>query len=319
MPANPSLTSPNVDRNERSTELYLRDAAQLGDGWTAWAGVRHTRLQRDTWPTSTGDPTTATDYAQSFTTPWLSLSKQLTPADMVYVSWGEGVESDVVANEPKVYVNAGAALPSTISKQWETGYKHGDASSSWGVAAYDIEQPQEIDASTDIPVPGNDSGATLARRMLSGDIRSVGLEADAQTRIDALTLRASLMAQRVRNQGQNDPDVGKVPVNVPMRSVKLGASYAIAAVPGLSALMNVAYEGGREVLPDDSATIPGWTRFDLGARYTRQVGATTLVWRGGVDNVGDRRAWREAPYQYQHAYLFPLEPRTFYASLEAKF
>ena len=108
-------------------------------------------------------------------------------------------------------------------------------------------------------------------------------------------------------------------VNVPMRAVKLAASYALSQVPGLSVLANMAYEGGREVLPDDSAQIPGWTRFDLGARYTQQLAGTTLIWRGGVDNVGDRRAWREAPYQYSHAYLFPLEPRTFHASVEAKF
>ncbi len=319
VPADPSLTSPNDDRNERSTELYLRDAVQIGDGWTAWAGVRHSRLQRASFPTSTGDPTTATNYAQSFTTPWLSLSRQLSAHDMVYVSWGEGVQSDVAPNEPNVYVNAGQVLASTISKQWEAGYKHGGASDSWGLTAYDVEQPQEIDATTDTPVPGDTSGATLLRRALSGDIRSIGLEANAQTRIDALTLRASAMWQRVRNQGQDDPSVGRVPVNVPMRAVKLTGSYAIGAVPGLAVTANADYEGGREVLPDDSARIPGWTRFDLGARYTQAIDGTTLIWRGGVDNVANRRAWREAPYQYSHAYLFPLEPRTFFASVEAKF
>ena len=318
VPADPSLTSPNDDRNERSNELYLRDAIQFGDGWTAWAGVRHTSLNRSSWPTSTGDPTTATSYAQSFTTPWISLSKQLTDADMVYVSWGEGVQSDVAPNEPLVYANAGQVLQSTISKQWEAGYKHGDAAGSWGIAAYDIEQPQEVDATTDIPSP-TDPTQTLLRRALSGDIRSVGVEADAQTRVGALTMRASAMWQRVRNQGQDPALAGPVPVNVPMRAVKLAASYALSQVPGLSVLANMAYEGGREVLPDDSAQIPGWTRFDLGARYTQQLAGTTLIWRGGVDNVGDRRAWREAPYQYSHAYLFPLEPRTFHASVEAKF
>ena len=84
-------------------------------------------------------------------------------------------------------------------------------------------------------------------------------------------------------------------------------------------MANMAYEGPREVFPDDSARIPGWTRWDLGARYTQSLGAATLVWRAGIDNLFDRRAWREAPYQYSHAYLFPLEPRTFHASVEAKF
>jgi iron complex outermembrane receptor protein len=318
VPSDPSLTSPNTDRNERTTELYLRDAVQFGAGWTAWAGVRHTRLARSSWPTSTGDPATATAYTQSFTTPWLSVSKQLTEQDMVYVSWGEGVQSDVAPNEPLVYVNAGQVLPSTISKQWEAGYKHGSASESWGVTAYDIQQPQEIDATTSTPSATNPA-STLFRRALSGDIRSIGVEADARTRVGALTLRASAMWQRVRNQGQDAASAGPVPVNVPMRAVKLAASYAISQIPGLSVLANMAYEGGREVLPDDSAQIPGWTRFDLGARYTQQLAGTTLVWRGGVDNIGNRRAWREAPYQYGHAYLFPLEPRTFRASVAASF
>jgi iron complex outermembrane receptor protein len=38
-----------------------------------------------------------------------------------------------------------------------------------------------------------------------------------------------------------------------------------------------------------------------------------------VDNVFDRRAWREAPYQFSHAYLYALAPRTWRASLEAAF
>ena len=79
------------------------------------------------------------------------------------------------------------------------------------------------------------------------------------------------------------------------------------------------HEGRREVLPDNTTSIPAWTRFDLGARWTQALASSTLAWRAGVDNVFDRRAWREAPYQYDHAYLFPLAARTFHASVEAKF
>jgi iron complex outermembrane receptor protein len=39
------------------------------------------------------------------------------------------------------------------------------------------------------------------------------------------------------------------------------------------------------------------------------------MWRAGVENVFDRRAWRETPTQYGHVYLFPLAPRTWNASL----
>ena len=296
VPADPSLTSPNDDRNERSNELYLRDAIQFGDGWTAWAGVRHSSVHRESWPTS-GDPSTATDYSQSFTTPWLSLSKQLTDRDMVYVSWGEGVQSDVAPNEPLVYANAGQVLQSTISKQWEAGYKHGDAAASWGIDAYDIERPQTADVLANPDDPASD----LLRQELNGTVRSVGIEADAQVRAGALSLRASAMWQRVRNEGQDDPAIGRVPVNVPDKAVKLAASYAVAQLPGFSVLANMAYEGGREVLPDDSAQIPGWTPLRPGR-------ALHPAARRHHADLARRRGQRRRPPRMARGPL-PIQPR----------
>lgn len=305
----PTAGTPNTNRTERSTEFYLRDSVQIGDDWAVWAGLRHSRLHRQTAETASGNVDAATDYRQSFTTPWLAVSRQLTGHDMVYLSWGEGVESSVTPNLP-IYKNPGQVQPSTLSRQWETGFKHAVGADQWGVSVYDIEQPQYTDIT---------DAADLLEHVRDGNKHSRGIEGEAQTRVGALTLRASAMAQRVRNEGSSDSSLGRIPTNVPNRSVKLLADYAIAQLPGLSVLANMAYEGKREVFKDDSAQIPGWTRFDLGARYTQALGATSLVWRAGVDNLFNRRAWREAPYQYDHAYLFPLEPRTFHASVEAKF
>jgi iron complex outermembrane recepter protein len=311
----PTPSTPNTDRTERSTEFYLRDSVRFGDDWAVWAGVRHTRVHRQTAPTS-GDATVATDYRQSFTTPWLAISRQLTEHDMVYLSWGEGVESSVTPNLP-IYKNQGQAQPATLSRQWEAGFKHALGAGQWGVSAYDVTQPQYADIAVD---PSHDPSPTNPLLHLrDGSAHARGLEAEAQARAGALTLRASAMAQRVRREGSADPATGPVPTNVPNRSVKLLADYAVAALPGLSVLANMAYEGPRQVFPDDSAHIPGWTRYDLGARYAQPLGTSTLVWRAGVDNLFDRRAWRESPYQYEHAYLFPIEPRTFHASVEAKF
>ena len=46
------------------------------------------------------------------------------------------------------------------------------------------------------------------------------------------------------------------------------------------------------------------------------LGDAKLVWRIGLDNAADRRAWKEAPYQFGHAYLYPLQPRTWHASVQ---
>jgi len=309
VPSSPAATFANVDRTERNTELYLRDSVQIGSDWTAWGGVRHTTIHRTSWETPAGDPTANTDYTQSFTTPWLAVSRQFGEHDMVYLSWGQGVESDIVPTHGD-YRNAGTPLTSTISRQWELGYKHGDESRQWGLTVYDVDQPLDDD-----PAPGVDD-----IYVHDGITRSIGAEASAQGRVGALTLRASAMAQHVRReQAVFSSADGLRPTNVPDQALKILASWDVAQVPGLAVLANADYEGDRDVLPDDSVQIPGWTIYGLGARYTQRVGDTALTWRAGVDNLFDRRAWREAPYQYDHVYLFPLEARTFRASLEAKF
>ena len=315
---NPTPATPNTNRTERSTEFYLRDAIELGDDWAVWAGLRHSRLHRQTaeTPAGSGDGNAPIDYRQSFTTPWLAISRQLNAHDMVYLSWGEGTESSATPNAP-FYKDKGRPQPLTLSRQWEAGFKHASGVDQWGVAFYDVTQPQYTDVLADPLLDPSDTNEYSHVR--DGNKVARGLEGEAQTRVGALTLRASAMAQHVRNEGSSDPTLGRIPTNVPNRSVKLLADYAVTALPGLSVLANMAYEGPRAVFPDDSARIPGWTRWDLGARYTQSLGATTLTWRAGVDNLFDRRAWREAPYQYDHAYLFPVEPRTFHASIDAKF
>jgi iron complex outermembrane receptor protein len=310
VPSDPSLTSPNTNRTESSSEFYLRDTAKITSDWTAWLGVRHSRLHRASSETSTGSAAYDTNYRQAFTTPWLSLSRQLGEADMLYVSWGEGVESTLAPTHGDE-TNTGQPLSATLSRQWEAGWKHAAGETTWGLTIYDVKQAY----AGDVTLP--DESVIYAH---DGFTHARGIEAESQVRAGALTLRASAMLQRVRREGLFDPaNDGLRPTNVPDQSLKLVAAYAVTQLPGLSVQADMAYEGGREVLPDNTVQIPGWTRYDLAVRYRQPLGATTLVWRAGVDNLFDRRAWREAPYQYDHAYLFPLAPRTFHASVEAKF
>ena len=309
VPASPDPTFANVNRTERNTELYLRDSVQIGSDWNAWGGVRHTTIHRTSWETPAGDPTADTGYTQSFTTPWLAVSRQFGERDMVYLSWGQGVESDIVPTHGG-YPHAGTPLTSTISRQWELGYKHGDESRQWGLTVYDVDQPLDDD-----PAPGVDD-----MYVHDGITRSIGAEASAQGRIGALTLRASAMAQHVRReQAVLASADGLRPTNVPDQALKILATWDVAQLPGLALLADMDHEGDREMLPDDSVHIPGWTIYGLAARYTQRNGGTALTWRAGVDNLFDRRAWRESPYEYDHVYLFPVAPRTFRASLEAKF
>ena len=310
VPADPSLTGENTNRDERSTELHLQDVVAIAEKTSLWIGLRNSRLQRDSVRTN---GSRATAYSQSFTTPWLALSQTLGVGSTVYASWGQGIESEVAPNRTR-YTNAGQALPALKSRQLEAGYKQSGRTLDWRVAGFDIERPEWRD------VGACDVTASCVKRA-DGTSRHTGVEAEAEWRSGAMSLRGSAMLLRARRDGSTDASLnGKRPTNVPAASLKLQAAYNVAAVPGLALLGFITHEGERMVLPDNSVATPGWTRIDLGARYAQRLGAgNTAVWRVGIDNIANQRAWKEAPYQYGHAYLYPLAPRALHASVAVNF
>jgi iron complex outermembrane receptor protein len=314
LPPDPTLTDENTERTEHSTELHLQDAIDLGADVQLWAGLRHSRLHRASVRT---DGSRATGYAQSFSTPWLGLSWQLDARHMAYASWGEGVESEVSPNRTR-YANPGEALPALKSRQFEAGVKHRSDAWQWQLAWFEIRRPQWNDILTSTGLPSDAcSDADPCTRRADGAARHRGLEATLEWQQGPWSLRASGMAQRARREASTAPDLnGLRPTNVPERSLKAQAVYNVNAVPGLALLAFVTHEGQRMVLPDNSVSTPGWTRVDLGLRLAQTLGDAKLVWRIGLDNVADQRAWKEAPYQFGHAYLYPLQPRTWHASVQ---
>jgi len=298
-PADPSLTDENTNRDERSTELYARDAIALTSNVTAWLGLRHTRLTRQSVRT---DGSRATGYSQSFNTPWLALSYAFAPDQLVYASWGKGVESEVTPNRPR-YNNPGVALPTLKSRQIEVGLKGSSERFEWGLGLFDIERPNFAD------VGSCDVGNSCTRQVV-GDARHRGVEATGAFHEGGLTLRAGAQWLRARL------DNGLAPTNVPARTLRLQAAYSVPQLPGLALQANATHESARMVLPDNSVSIPGYTRVDAGARFENKWASHQWTWRAGVDNLFDKRAWRESPYQFGHAYLYPLAPRTLRLSVQ---
>ena len=307
VPAAPDLTGENTNRNARSTEAYLRDAIALDEQTTLWLGLRSARQSVDTVRT---DGSEVLGYSQTTNSPWLALSHELAAGTLLYGSWGVGYEADVVPNQPR-YTNAGQALRALRSQQIELGLKGALDNGEWSVAAFDIDRPVSADlGSCDV-----DASCTRVR---DGSQVHRGLEATAATRIGPWSLGGGGMALHARREGSADAALnGLRPVNVPAYTLKLQLGYRVASVPGLELLANGLYESDRIVMPDNSLSIPSVSRLDLGLRYEQRLAGGTLVWRAGVQNVTNEDAWRESPFQFGHAFLFPMAPRTFAVSLQA--
>ena len=314
----PSLGSKdaNTNRDDRSTEIFVRDAMVLGDSWQLWAGLRHTQLERQAQRTSpasaTSDGLRATGYERSANTPWLALAYQLTPHTLLYGSWGKGLETDVAPNRSR-YTNAGQSL-ALGSRQVELGIKHGSDRVEAALTVFDIDRGHTTHF-------GNCDAPDTCTLVVDGSARHRGIEAQGTLNFAQWSFNASAMLLDAQRQGSARVDVnGQRPVNVPARTLRVNADYRVPALPGLVLQAGVAAESNRVVVPDDkNARIPGWTRVDLGARWKQGLGSSTLLWRVGVDNAANRRAWKESPHQFGHVYLYPLAPRTWRASVQASF
>ena len=215
-------------------------------------------------------------------------------------------------------------MPALKSRQVELGIRSVAASWTARAAVFDIRRPSwnDIHPSTGTVARDDCSDADPCSRRADGVSRHQGVEAELEWRSGNLSLRGSALSLRARREGSVDASLnGLRPTNVPAHSLKAQAAWTLPKVPGLTLLAFVVREGERMVLPDNSIATPGWTRVDLGARWSIRPQASSSPWvlRVGVDNVTDRRAWQEAPYQYGHAYLYPLAPRTWRASAEMRF
>jgi iron complex outermembrane receptor protein len=310
LPSDLTLSAQGANRTEHSNELSTYDDIAWTPRLSTWLGLRHTRLERSSlYP----DGTQATSYAQSLTTPWAALTYQLTPEHMLYASWGKGVESQIVPNRPDQYTNPGQALNAITSRQSEFGIKAQDHDLRWQLSYFSIVRPAtNLDACANLAI----SSCTGA---YDGNDDHRGLEASAQWRGGPWSLLASATLMHARREGSVvDPSInGQVPTNVPDNILRAQADYRVPAIPGLTVQARLSHEGTRSVLPDGSVMLPAWNQLDSTLRYDTMLRGTPTTWTLGVDNLTDRRFFKESPNQYGHAYLFPAAPRLLRISVQA--
>lgn len=304
----PEMNDASPNRWERTTELAVQDTVHLTPEWTAWVGLRHTRLNRHSVETDGGKDTR---IQQSLNTPWAALGWTFAPKTQAYVSWGEGMETKAAPSNPGLD-NAGQILPALKSRQTEVGvkgqYAHADVSAQWGANVFEIRRPQ---------------AETIDNRYrLDGDARHRGLEGFWHGRVGAWGLGGSVMFIDAERRGSSQADVnGHTPVNVPEHALKLSGSYSFGAPWALTLQADVVHEGQRWVDSANTVRLPSWTRVDLGVRAVQPLSEQrSITWRLGVNNAFNKRAWREAPSMFGgHTYLFQMRERTITASAQIDF
>lgn len=310
--ADPSAITASAQRNERSAEWVLTDVAQWTPRLQSWLGLRHSQLRRDSIRTDGTEPSHAN---QSVTSPWAALSYRVSERHMVYASAGRGAESQVAPNRPSQYTNAGRALPTLASRQWELGIKSNAEGLNWQANVFDISRPvSNVDACNRLYI----LPCTAA---FDGTQRHRGAEMSAQWHSGPWSMVTSASALRATREGSLiEPGTNSQrPSNVPTHVLRAQVNYRVAAHPGLSLHGHWSHEGERNVLPDGTVTLPAWHRLDAGLRYNTTMLATPTIWTLDVNNLLNSRYFKESPYQFGHVYLFPGAARQLRISAQASF
>jgi iron complex outermembrane receptor protein len=300
----------NTNRSEYTTEFALRDRIELGANTALWLGLRHTRLDRGSMRTDASRPV---QDERSFNTPWLGVTHQITPAYLVYGSYGEGIETDIAPNRSR-YSNAGQALPALRSKQYEIGIKGQWTHTRWQATLFDITRPQSGDA-------GLCDEANSCTRQIDGEARHRGLELSAGTQQGPWTLNVgTAWTKALRQNAVIIPNVnGQRAINVPSMTLRGLAQYRFTDIPGLRTSLRLNHEGQRSVTEYGSIHLPSWTTLDLAAHYDTRIQGTRTQWTVAIDNLADHHYWRESPKQFGHYYLFPGAPRTLRLGVKTSF
>jgi iron complex outermembrane receptor protein len=200
-------------------------------------------------------------------------------------------------------VNVGEVLRPYKSTQYEVGGKLTLDRLTASLSFFTTER------ATAIAVPVT---ATTGRFDASGLQRNKGIELSIQAEPVAglrIITGGSVIDARLRRQ-TNGLNEGRKVAGVPDYLINGNVEWDIPFIPALTATGRIVHTGEQPANAANTLSLPGWTRFDLGARYVAVVGERPLTLRFGVDNVANRRYWATA-FDSSRPDLLQGAPRTF--------
>lgn len=201
--------------------------------------------------------------------------------------------------------NAGEVLPPIKSRQYEVGGKLFLPGFSASLALF------QIDRATAVARPDPENPGALVYGPF-GIQRNRGIELSLEGEpVEGLRIIAggSLIDATLRRtpDGVNE---GNDAVGVPEYLINANVEWDVPFLPALTLTGRAVHTGKQAANLANTATLPSWTRFDLGARYVALIGDKPLTLRFSVDNVANERYWASA-FDTFRPDLLQGAPRTF--------
>ncbi|MNG88599.1 Ferrichrome receptor FcuA precursor [compost metagenome] len=305
-PSDKPLGASEQRLDSRQYGLFVSDRITFNEQWQTVLGAREVRLDEKTWD-ETGAAGRHTQQYQLL--PNAALIYKPRPDTTLYASYAKGLSAGGTA--PWFAENQAQMLAPTLSHQLEVGIKRDWQGMSFSAALFQIRQAYQYAR------PQVDAKPIYVQQ---GQQKNIGLELGASGWVTSnLQLQASAAAirARVKNTGTDDYE-GHQAINVPNLRAALQADYSLP-IPGLALLAGARYSASKYANQSADVEVGGYTVFDVGSRYRTRIGGYDTVLRLTVDNVFDKRYWRDVGDYLGDNYLFQGAPRTARLSASVNF
>ncbi|MBC5763823.1 TonB-dependent receptor [Ramlibacter albus] len=215
---------------------------------------------------------------------------------------------DFGAEAPVAAQNAGALLPPREMRQFEAGWRRMADDRELSITAFRMARPFHF------VQPAGSSWAGLGDFTQAGTQVHTGIEFAAK-RTWGRSIEAGVegAALRAVARGTGEPAYdGRQVQNVARLRTSAWVAAMLPDLPGLRAELRWLHSGRRNARADGLAQVAGYDRFDAGLRW--EIGERVAL-QAAVENLANRRYWRDAGFAYGADLLFPGRPRTLTAGL----
>jgi iron complex outermembrane recepter protein len=265
-------------------------------------GLRRQEIEARNYNTTTGVLTSS--YYSGALTPAVGLVVKPWQNVSFYASYIQGLQPGTIV--PSNYTNAGQVLPPFVSTQYEVGAKV-----DWGrvittLALFQISQPSGSANTTT-----NTFTADAEQRNRGIELNSFGQLTDTVRVLGGVTL---LQGRLVRTPGGLYD--GNAATGVPDVQMNIGTEWDTPFLRGLTLSGRAIYTSAQYYDIANTQQVPGWVRFDVGARYAFEMDGKPISIKANVLNVGNNNYWESANSTFG---LALGAPRTFLVSASFDF
>lgn len=309
-----SFGFPRSSRQPLFNDLSVRSVAVAdtlslgGDRVLLTLGGRYQEINLKSFATRPGADfgSQVSGYTEGRISPVIALV--VSPFDNLsfYGNYIEALEVGPTAPNTGAVDNPGQIFPPVVSTQKEVGAKYDFGTVAVTASLFEIQQPNAFTAGRLFTVNG-------LQRNRGVEFTAFGEPVPGVRLVGGVTF---FDAQLARTAGGTFD--GNAAPGVPDTAFNLYAEYDLPPwlAPGLTLTGRALYTSSVFFNQANTQSVPDWTRFDAGLRYTFEgVNGKPVVMRAVVENVFDNAYWASAT----RGFLAVGAPRTFIVSASVDF